>query len=435
MQPELSFEQAPPISVPYRFFLTAPVFGVAAGMLLLWEGEALMQSRWSPATLAWVHLMTAGFMLQAMCGALLQFVPVAVGLNVSHGRQVAGLAHPLLAAGCGLLAAGFLTGAPIAFLLAVIAILAGGGVFLAAVGGALWRPAAVSPAVRALRLALLGLAVALGIGGAMAGALGRGIALPLLELTALHAAFGFGAWGLVLLVGVALYVVPMFQLTPAYPRWIAAALPVSAWIGAALAVLPLLPSRPASADLSLYWLLGTGAVFALITLWLQARRRRRATDPTFWYFRWAMAAALLAAAAGLLRAAAPAELDARLVLSIGVLVIGAFVATISGMLYKIVPFINWLHLQRQMQAVSGPASLPPSMRSMIPEPGMRRQMTLYFLALAVLLAAVWWPGLARPAGLLWTTAAAWLFANLAGGVRRYAAIRDRIRADAADRES
>ncbi len=37
MQPALSFEQAPPISVPYRFFLTAPVFGVVAGLILfLW---------------------------------------------------------------------------------------------------------------------------------------------------------------------------------------------------------------------------------------------------------------------------------------------------------------------------------------------------------------------------------------------------------------
>src|SRR5487761_2332052 len=40
MQPTLSFEQAPPISVPYRFFLTAPLFGAVAGLVLAWFGPA-----------------------------------------------------------------------------------------------------------------------------------------------------------------------------------------------------------------------------------------------------------------------------------------------------------------------------------------------------------------------------------------------------------
>jgi hypothetical protein len=31
MHPNLSFEQVPPIDVPFRFFLTAPLFGAAAG--------------------------------------------------------------------------------------------------------------------------------------------------------------------------------------------------------------------------------------------------------------------------------------------------------------------------------------------------------------------------------------------------------------------
>ena len=42
MHPNLSFEQAPAISVPYRFFLTAPLFGAAAGLLLAWLGPAAL---------------------------------------------------------------------------------------------------------------------------------------------------------------------------------------------------------------------------------------------------------------------------------------------------------------------------------------------------------------------------------------------------------
>ena len=79
MHPNLSFEQAPPVSVPYRFFLTAPLFGVAAGLLLVWLGESAVASRWSGGALALTHLLAVGFMLQAMTGAVMQFVPVAAG--------------------------------------------------------------------------------------------------------------------------------------------------------------------------------------------------------------------------------------------------------------------------------------------------------------------------------------------------------------------
>ena len=103
MHPNLSFEQAPPLSVPFRFFLTAPLFGIAAGVLLLLQGEGMLASRWIPATLAATHLMVVGFMLQAMCGALLQFVPVAAGGNIWRPQLVAGLVHPLLIAAAGLL--------------------------------------------------------------------------------------------------------------------------------------------------------------------------------------------------------------------------------------------------------------------------------------------------------------------------------------------
>lgn len=78
----LSFEQAPPISVPFRFFLSAPLFGCLAGLLTAATGHSLLESRWSGALLALTHLLTLGFILQAVCGALLQLIPVAVGANI-----------------------------------------------------------------------------------------------------------------------------------------------------------------------------------------------------------------------------------------------------------------------------------------------------------------------------------------------------------------
>ena len=63
MQALLAFEQGPPVAVPARFFLTAPLYLVLAGVLLAFEGQAVFASRWTPAALALTHLLTLGFML------------------------------------------------------------------------------------------------------------------------------------------------------------------------------------------------------------------------------------------------------------------------------------------------------------------------------------------------------------------------------------
>jgi hypothetical protein len=92
MQALLSFEKAPPLSAPLRFFLTAPLFSLAAGLLLLGAGPDLLASRWMPGLLAATHLITVGFMLQVMLGALIQILPVVAGANLSNplaGRALA----------------------------------------------------------------------------------------------------------------------------------------------------------------------------------------------------------------------------------------------------------------------------------------------------------------------------------------------------------
>jgi hypothetical protein len=105
---------------------------------------------------------------------------------------------------------------------------------------------------------------------------------------------------------------------------------------------------------------------------------------------------------------------------------GVFVSAITGMMYKIMPFLNWLHLQR----LGAPLSAVPNMNRMIPAAAMTGQMRLHVLAVALLLAAIWQPGLMRLAGLAYAASSAWLGWNLLGAVRRYRGFRDQIRAAA-----
>ena len=103
---------------------------------------------------------------------------------------------------------------------------------------------------------------------------------------------------------------------------------------------------------------------------------------------------------------------------------GVFVSTISGMMYKITPFLNWLHLQR----LGAPISAVPNMKKMIPADDMTGQLRLHVLSLLLLLAAVWQPSLARLAGFAFAASCAWLAWNLIGAVRRYGRFKDQIRA-------
>jgi hypothetical protein len=418
MQPKLSFEQAPPISVPFRFFLTAPVFGVAAGLLLAVTGEAAFESRWTPAAFALAHLLAVGYLLQAMCGALLQFVPVATGGNVWRPQWVAALVHPVILIAAMMLVLGFVPGWPEVFPVAVALFVLGLGLFIGVVAAALWRVSAQGMSLHALRLSLLGLAVTLACGASLALTLSGWIDAPLPRLLAVHVAWGWGGWGLMLILGVSYLVVPMFQLTAPYPPWLARLLPLGLLTALVLWSLQLGVEEPQSWQ---PWVAGAGialaALYAAATLHLQARRRRRVADITLVFWRGAMLSLLALAFVWLALVLQPDWAGhPRAALGVGVLVfVGVFVSAINGMLYKIVPFLNWLHLQQ----ITGLKTVPPNIRQMIPERAMRGQLRLHFAALILLLLAVLWPPLAASAGVAFAASCLWLEWNLVGAVRLY----------------
>jgi hypothetical protein len=199
-----------------------------------------------------------------------------------------------------------------------------------------------------------------------------GVGLPLLEVVHLHAAFGLGGWSLVLVVAVALLVVPMFQLTPAYPVRFARGLGLTVLVGLAVWTCAIVFTLP-----GLEWLataLGAGALvaFAWKTLRLQAQRRRKVLDTTVYAWRVGVTCLVLAAFLLVIVRAAPVGelLRTRAEYLLGVaLIAGAFPSMMAGMLYKIVGFIDWLHLQRVMAE-------PPLMQKVLPDAQARWQWRL-----------------------------------------------------------
>jgi hypothetical protein len=87
-----------------------------------------------------------------------------------------------------------------------------------------------------------------------------------------------------------------------------------------------------------------------------------------------------------------------------------------GMLYKIVPFLVWLHLQN----LGGGRVLASEHEQGHRRHQIDRQMYAHFVALALLLAAVLWPEwFTYPAGLALVAANAWLLRNLLAAVAFY----------------
>lgn len=418
MQALLSFDRAPPIAAPLRFFLTAPLFGILAGLVLLAAGPDALTSRWTPAALAATHLITVGFMLQVMAGALMQILPVATGASLARPLPTARLVHGGLTAGAMTLAGAFLFGSTGGFVAAAVVLGITVALFLFATGGAVLGIPSTSPTIRGLKLALAGLAGVLALGVALALALGNGWSLNLPALADLHAGWGLGAWAGILLVAISYVVVPMFQLTPPYPArqswWLPPVIVgcLLLW-SVAFALGSAEGTRLVQGCLAI-----AGMGFAVFTLRLQRQRRRARVDATFRYWQVGLGCAIAALAMLLLAAIRPelTEWGGWTPLFGIIFGAGGFMSLIIGMLYKIVPFLTWLHLQNAGQG----RVFAPNVNKILPDKPMMWQMRAHFTALVLLAAAVIWPGLLlAPAGLAFAVANGWLAANLLSAVRLY----------------
>lgn len=407
----LSFDRAPPISAPLRFFLTAPLFLILAGILLLYRGPDIFSSRWSPAALALTHLVTAGFMLQVMLGALQQLMPVVVGANLARPLLTATLVHAAITPGTLFLAAAFLTYEPVLFGCAVAFLAAGVMIFVWAAASTLRGVAVSNPTTRGFRLALAGLSVTLASGALLAATLGMRLNLPVLQITDLHLGWGFMAWGCTLLAAVGVVVVPMFQLTPEYPAWFG-----QSFARTVLGVITLwsvtdllgwtLPSALFAAAL-----VACGVLFALLTLNLLRRTKRPKHDASHHLWRVGMFSACGACGVWVVSrlVVAVGESLAWPVLFAVLLLFGGFVSVTVGMLYKIVPFLVWLHLQNR----GGGQVHAPNMKKVLPQTHIDRQMRAHLLSLALLLLSAFWPTwFVYPAGVALIIANGWLLRNL-----------------------
>lgn len=373
---KIAIDQAPPTALPRRYLLTASAWGVIAGIFLLVDGDAVLQTRWAPSTLAVVHALTLGLLGNAMFGSLLQFLAAAAGVRMRGGTRAATLLHLILNLGALLLVAGFRAmhprwllagGSVLALAFAQLAVMTLPGL-LRAHGQRLLHAGIGAAIAAAVATAAFGVAMLFGLTG-------HGGLAPV-EWADVHAGWGVLGWTLGLIAAVGAVVMPMFQGT----RELRPKMQL-AWLAVLAIVLATGTAATASGFGSTVLRWGTTlslVLFALAGLRLQwhAPRSRNA-----WLVRcWRAGFVALLGAAFVLASGGPAILCGALVLGI------ALPWLLGGMQMEIVAFLGWIELHRRC----GRGVRLPPVQALLTERHKRGMFVAQsFAAWSLLLAAAW----------------------------------------------
>ncbi len=377
----LSLDQAPPLNVVFPFFVAASLFMTAAGVLLAAEGAAVLSTPWTPATLGLTHLVTLGFLMMVMMGAVYQMIPVVLGVPVPAVR-LAHVVFTAMAAGVTSLVVGLALSSSRVVMASVWLLGLGLTVFLAPTLWSAWRAPAKTQTANGIRFALLCL---LGVGslGILMAQGHAGATFPgdrWLFIRA-HLALGLLGWVGSLLVAVSWQVVPMFYLARPVPEWQRRVILGALVLGASLPPLglsiggsfaePAVRYGPLPAVIALF------VLHPAVTLKSIRDRRRKRAHPSVLFFQAGLSLApLVAVAAGV-----ASEFDApRWDLLYGFLALfGWAAAIVHGMLSRIVPFLVWFH---RFSPLAGFVPIP-SMNGLLPARWTRTGLGLHAAAVAL----------------------------------------------------
>lgn len=396
---QLSLDQAPPEDIPFRYLFTGPFFGVIAGIFLLAYGDRLFITGWSLKTAALVHTMTLGWLALIMIGAFYQMVPVLVGGHVP-GLFVSRNNYFILVGGIVCLLGGFNFWIVPLLYVAAILISIGISLFVGQLLYALFRVKALKPVVWALRLSVISLAVTMIFGILMIGMMYGWwqIDIDRAIFKNIHMTTGLIGWIGFLLFGVAFHVIPMFYLTEAFPE------KVSKWIlwlmfyGVNQLIVGFILTLQSD-----YLLLCAVPIFIAIFLFvfqvakLIYQRQRKLVDSTLRF--WQLGLFNLVAAFVILPFAFYRIDETFSYLFAVIFIIGFAVAITNGMLYKVVPFLIWLH---RFSSLVGKIKTP-TMKEIMPDAPARKQFYLFVICLILLILSSIWPidMIIRICGVLW----------------------------------
>ncbi len=425
----LSFNALPPIDLPFRFFLSAPIFIIACALLVLFSGETLWLSRWQPNMLALTHGFTLGFLTMVMMGALLQLLPVIGGIGIAKPRLIATTSHALYCVGVMALMLSFVLATNWLTLAALVLLCLGGSIYLGAIIWVLIKKISQGDSINCFRLAITSLVIVLLLGIWLL-ANRAGITLPFItldkHLTDIHALMGLVGWAGMLIIAVSFQVLPMFHVAPNMPKYIRQYLGVSIFI--------LLIVYIFYAEFALGVIVISHGVFALTLFYVINQRKRKVPDTSIKY--WQLAAATLLLLNLLYFLPDSFYRSAQTPLSIalpdkGMLLTAVFIyfyllSVIQGMLLKILPFLSYTHLQQRCLIDFSAMQFIPHMHEFLNK---KHGLVLYYMHILSglsLLAVLFEPSLYIVFAIFLLVEFVWLFVLMVKCMRLYFTVNHKI---------
>jgi len=383
----LSVDQAPPISAPLRFFLTAPLFGVLAGIFIFFSSTDMLVSRYSVDAVIITHAITIGFFSFIMLGSLTQMLPVLASAKISKVKTVTLLSYFLMTS--GLLSMIFGLKFDIASLLtfSYVALLIG---FLTMIFSIAYSIRTVSNFTATIKGMLTSLLFAFTIVIMGSVLLYEYASNSLSEyhyiLANIHSVWAIFGFSGILVIGVAFQVLPMFYVAPKFKHFCKSKVVYLISLGLFLWLF-LSIFYEEYALFAKLWIALFFWAFAT-TVWIKFNKRKRPiSDVTVWYWR----ASSLFLTLGSFLWIFDEFFKHEYIVMVAILIGGGFILSIMiGMMYKIVPFLVWFHLNAM-----GYMSIP-TMNEMIDKDLAKIQFVLMMLSLVGFVFSFYMPKILMP---------------------------------------
>ena len=377
----LSTDQAPPIFVPVRFFITAPLFGILAGILILFSDASTLMNRFSIESIVITHAITIGFLSFIMLGSITQMLPVLAGAKMQKVELVTRISYLLLVVGVISMLLGLYTGNQVLDIIAFIGL--GGGFFIILTATAISLRTVVNfnPTVKGIStsiffaffVVLMGLYL-------LYSYIINDVDSTHMIVANIHSVWGVFGFAVILIIGVAFQVLPMFYVAPKFKQFCKKRV---VWLISIGLVMWLF----LSAFYEEYTLFGKVWIAMFVwafatTVWLKlSRRRRPISDVTVWYWRSASIFLTLGAFLWIF----DEYFKHEYIVMVAILIGGFILSIVTGMLYKIVPFLVWFHLNAM-----GYMSIP-TINEMINKNVARVQFVLFIASLIGFIFAFYMP--------------------------------------------
>ncbi len=364
----LSLNQAPPISVPFRFFLTAPLFGILIGIMFFLYPIDIVSNRFSPVTIGIVHLFTLGMLAMIVFGAMQQMMPVLSGALVPKPRVFAFIVHTGLTLGTLFFSGSFIFDLPYLLEAGVSLLALSFLVFFLFTIKLLYKVKFLTSTVNTMKLfsimgfltAIFGLIIAFNH-------IGSNIPENHYFFVNTHIVLGVFGFAVLLIMGISFQVIPMFYVAKDFPKFVQNKIPL--FIAALIASFSLFFFF----ELDVYILKLVLAIFLMIFSFYALNslnnRRRPVFDVTLWYWKLSLYFFIFTMLNWLF-----VPQDSPFLISI-MFAFGFLYSLLQGMVYKIIPFLAWFHLSSKGYFII------PTMREMINEDMIKIHFYLHCTAL------------------------------------------------------